>query len=81
MRKKCSKCGIEKDLCEFHKLKRTKDGLQYNCKECRKSETIEYYQNNTEKLKNKSKEYRKNNPDKIKEGLKKYRIKNLHQVI
>jgi hypothetical protein len=26
-KKKCSKCGIEKELCKFHKSKRTKDGV------------------------------------------------------
>lgn len=36
----CTKCGVEKDLSHFYKDKRTKDGLQYRCKECQKL----YYQ-------------------------------------
>jgi hypothetical protein len=32
--KKCTKCGVEKPLSEFHKNKNTNDGLQYICKIC-----------------------------------------------
>ena len=80
MRKKCSKCGVEKELCEFHKTKRTKDGVRGICKICRKIESKDYYINNYERLKEKSKDYRDKNPDKVKEGLKNYRIKNLDKV-
>jgi hypothetical protein len=34
--KKCSNCGIEKPLIEFHKCKPNKDGYHYQCKVCRK---------------------------------------------
>ena len=30
----CKKCGIEKNLSEFHKAKNCKDGYTPNCKEC-----------------------------------------------
>mgnify|MGYP000981237770 CR=1 FL=1 len=36
MKKICSKCLIEKDVCEFHKHNREKDGRFHQCKECRK---------------------------------------------
>lgn len=32
--KKCTKCGAEKPLDEFHHNKNTKDGRAYNCKQC-----------------------------------------------
>ena len=32
--KKCTACGIEKELTEFSKHKRNPDGLQYWCREC-----------------------------------------------
>lgn len=33
--KVCNKCGIEKDVSEFHKCKNTKDGYKAECKKCR----------------------------------------------
>ena len=32
--KKCNKCEINKPLNEFHKSKKTKDGVVYSCKVC-----------------------------------------------
>ena len=34
--KRCSKCGRELPLSEFHKLKGSIDGHQAYCKQCRK---------------------------------------------
>lgn len=51
MKKKCSKCLIEKDVCEFHKHKGTKDGYYYICKECRKVDTKKKYHENTKRKK------------------------------
>jgi len=36
MEKKCSMCGKIKNVSEFHKNNKTKDGFSYHCKECRK---------------------------------------------
>jgi|SaaInlV_165m_DNA_1040744.scaffolds.fasta_scaffold18331_1 hypothetical protein len=33
--KKCTKCGKTKPLAEFHKHKKSRDGLRYRCKVCR----------------------------------------------
>lgn len=47
MSKVCSKCKIEKDESEFYSNKRMPDGLDYYCKECRKTTTshrIETYE-------------------------------------
>ncbi|NBW14667.1 MAG: hypothetical protein EBR82_42375 [Caulobacteraceae bacterium] len=35
--KTCTSCKIKKELSEFNKNKTGADGLQYHCKECRKS--------------------------------------------
>jgi tagatose-1,6-bisphosphate aldolase len=76
IRKVCSKCGVEKEFCEFHKSTRCKDGYRERCKECRKVDTTLYYKNNANKIKERITKYRKNNPKKVKEGLKRYREKN-----
>jgi hypothetical protein len=77
--KTCTKCKIEKEFTEFNKQRKTKDGLTYACKPCRKEydetnkERIkeyrkEYYKNNKER----EKEYYKNNKEKVKECNKQY---------
>jgi hypothetical protein len=45
-KKKCSVCHKKKSLCEFSKLKSRYDGLQQNCKACRKQYDKERYKNN-----------------------------------
>ena len=65
--KVCSKCGIEKEVCDFHKWKYGPDGYKRECKECRKLETKTYYSNNNEKVKLRVNKYRKSNLDKVKE--------------
>lgn len=63
----CSKCNIEKEVCNFHKWKYGPDGYKRICKECRKIESKTYYNNNNENIKLKVSNYRKDNPDKVKE--------------
>ena len=46
--KKCTKCGIEKEISEFHKQKSGKHGRRNVCKLCR---TKFYYENVDEILK------------------------------
>jgi hypothetical protein len=80
--KKCNKCFIEKEFCDFNKKSDTIDGHHPSCKECRKNlhklyyeskktEILkyqkEYYSNNSEKIKNREKNKRKNNPEIYKE--------------
>ena len=83
----CKKCEFEKELEQFHKDGRTKDGREGSCKECKKK----YQQENKERIKeNKSKyyienkdkfkEYKINNKDKSKEYNKKYRDKNKDKI-
>lgn len=39
--KRCTVCGEEKDLCEFHKDKKTKSGVRSECNECRSKKSRE----------------------------------------
>lgn len=65
----CSKCRIEKNIDNFRKEKRTKIGLQSQCKDCEK----EYRLKNTEKQKLYMKEYYKKNKETLSQKNKKYR--------
>jgi len=44
--KRCSKCGEEKPLSEYHKCKRAKLGVQSRCKVCVSDLGKDYYQKN-----------------------------------
>ena len=68
----CTKCKVSKLFVEFAKDKSTKDGINSQCKKCRK----EYRLNNQEKFSKYCKEYKLNNKDKIKEKNKEYRLNN-----
>jgi hypothetical protein len=72
----CTKCKIEKNVCEFGYHPQTKDKLQCRCKECRKIDKQKYYFDNKDKVSEKSKDYRKKNIDKLLEYSKKYREEN-----
>lgn len=80
----CTKCGIEKDINNFRKDKRTKIGLQSQCKECEKEYRLknrekqiiymkQYYKNNKEILSNKNKIYRENHKEEKRKQNKLYR--------
>jgi len=70
--KVCSKCGIEKEICEFHKCSKTLSGYRAKCKLCINEESRDYSQNNRE-IRNKiQQEWRSNNEEKVKEYRKKY---------
>ena len=58
--KKCSKCGIEKELAEFSKNKTSKDGLRSQCKACDKI----YCEANKDKARARAKAWHKANKDK-----------------
>jgi len=84
--KKCCKCKVTKLLICFGKLTNTRDGLRYDCKDCRKDysdihkkeikiKQHEFYEKNKTELLIKNKEYRKNNIDTINIQRKEYRSK------
>ena len=82
--KNCKKCGLEKVLNEFYTDKRTKDGYESGCKECKKKYNAEnkerisqnkkeYYEKNKESLLEYKKNYKQQNPDKIRLSNKRWR--------
>ena len=52
MLKRCTNCGLEKELSEFRKQTRNKDGLHPHCKECSHSAYAKWYANNKDWVKN-----------------------------
>ena len=77
MKKKiCSKCKVEKPICEFVKHPKTKDGLQCRCNDCRKIDKKEYYEKNKKLINEKSKQYREKNKEKLIEYSRSYYDKN-----
>ena len=86
--KVCSKCKENKNICEFGKLKSSKDGYRYFCKKCRNSIEKTYEGDNVLERK---KKWRNNNKEKIKNHYqetkqtildyqKKYREENLGKI-
>jgi len=80
-KKICSKCGIEKDISEYCKHKRLKDGINTWCKDCCNDISKNYNKNNKEKIKENRKQWRINNREVIKkrndqwkENNKEYKI-------
>lgn len=63
-KKICKKCGVEKLLCEFDNKKGTKDGLSYQCKECRRKYVNQYSLKNFEKKREQQKKRYHLNRDK-----------------
>jgi hypothetical protein len=86
--KVCTKCDVEKNICEFGKLKSSKDGYRYFCKKCRNNIEKTYEGDNVSKRK---KKWRNSNKEKIKNHYqetrqtildyqKKYREENLGKI-
>lgn len=86
IKKQCGKCGEIKNIEEFYKRKRNKDGFYSDCKICIKKIQKKYYEDNKDKRieyqlkynednKEKLKEYKKEWGNERKEELKEYKKK------
>ena len=63
--KKCYRCKLEKELTEFNKDKRSKDGYHNACRSCHKAQNANWWDKNKEALVIKNREWKKNNLEKI----------------
>ena len=70
--KVCSKCKLEKDVCEFHKEPKKIGTYRAKCKLCINEESRNYSKNNREKRNQIQKNWRKENQEKVKNYRKKY---------
>ena len=85
--KQCPKCKEAKSAEDFQRDRSRKDGLQYQCKECKKrhyQENREYYkqyrQENREYYVEYRKQYYQENRERITEKLKQYRQENRERL-
>ena len=74
--KKCVKCGEEKELAEFRRYKKSKDGRYPQCKVCEK----QYKQANREKYAEYQKQYLQENREKAAEYQKQYKQENREKI-
>ena len=67
--KKCTKCGEELPLDQFHKKKYKSGNVGHKswCKNCAKIKRAIWYKNNINKAKTSNTRWRKNNPEKVRE--------------
>lgn len=70
--KKCTKCGIIKDLFDFTRDKYTKSGFGSWCKECCRKSRREHITENPKQVHDSQKKWRTNNPDKAHETINKW---------
>ena len=75
--KVCSGCKETKGLEEFYKNKSQKDGLENQCKDCRKK----YRQNNKEKIAERQRKWNQENKERIAERNKKYYQENKERIV
>lgn len=74
--KKCTKCGNEFLLDQFHKQKAGRLGRKTMCMYCANAYTSEWRKNNPDKVREANAKWRKNNPDKAKSARYQWRKNN-----
>lgn len=70
--KECKKCKTIKNEKDFYKCKANKDGLHGKCKDCLKSRSKKYYQENRDSVRKKQRKYQTENRDKMLELNRNY---------
>ena len=90
----CCRCNLDKELTNFGKHKRSKDGFRYECNDCRSLESKKYreenpekiinirkksYNLNKEKVLNRSKLWYNLNIEKVNETRKKWKSNNIEK--
>jgi len=77
--KQCGKCGQELPLEKFNKNKKTKDGLQQECRKCMNRRNREHYKKNRERLLLQKREY--NRTEQAQKIRRDYRKKNRGRIL
>lgn len=72
-KKRCGKCGVLKDVCEFSKNRTTKDGLQPTCKACRQIEDKKWREEHKAQAEECTRKWHETHKAQTKEYSRKYR--------
>lgn len=78
--KTCTKCGIEKELTDYHRQKSSADGHARQCKKCANAQSKKYRENNSVKIKEYKRQYFQKNKDKVYESRRRYEQNNIDAV-
>ena len=73
--KKCTKCGVEKSLCDFYDGKKRKDGMRKKiaaCKQCTLRKNAKWIEENKENHCQSKKKWLAENKDRVKQWHKKH---------
>ena len=74
--KYCNKCKVVKAVSEFNRQKKTNDGLNTRCKECRRVIQRKWREENPERVRESTRKWNKENPEKVRESTIKWQKEN-----
>ena len=80
VKKVCNKCLTNKELCEFSKSSRYKDGLDKICKVCQRERSRIYLLKNGKEVNERKKKWRADNKEHFAKSKKKWRDKNKEKL-
>jgi 5-methylcytosine-specific restriction endonuclease McrA len=82
MTKICTKCEKELPAISeyFYEDKKYKNGLTSVCKDCKRKQGKQHYEENKEEINQRQKQYRQENAEKEKERIEKWRQENMEKV-
>lgn len=81
MDKLCRRCKEEKDLSEFSKRSKEKDGLHYYCKQCCKEYNVVYRNGHVESIAEQKAKWRSNNLEHSRQVNNAARRKRMHDPV
>lgn len=79
--KVCKKCNELKNVNDFDKSSRSKDGYFYMCKSCKKEYSERHYSKNKESIKIRSAKYYKNNVENYRKNHNQYYQDNRDEIL
>lgn len=78
--RRCTKCGIVKELSEFHNKKGLPQGKRAQCKACVLAQNKEWQKAHPQKKADNERNWRARNPEKMREYLRKWKKRNHEKV-